>query len=235
MDIVDSRHACIVLQFLWKLSTQKWVTNNTVNKARKREFKEITKCLLIRFSENWLFLNQPVSYGSLYIVQGKDSPRYVAVFFPINFCGCLCSWEGKNTIIYTLRTWKVKRHLWGMAFGKGLGMVSHSLSTVVGQNVGPFFCALTSSHVWATFMNYCKTIIWLFDVWNVRPNVTADILLELKSTERMDFPYLKWMEKTTRSVNPKGDNNTRCKLNWSKSSHLFWTQKAVSKIDWIEL
>ena len=48
-----------------------------------------------------------------------------------------------------------------MAFGKGLGMVSHSLSTVVGQNVGPFFCALTSSHVWATFVNYCKTIIWL--------------------------------------------------------------------------
>ena len=52
----------------------------------------------------------------------------------------------------------------GWAFGKGLGMVSHSLSTVVGQNVDPFFCALTSSHVWATFVNYCKTIIWLFDV-----------------------------------------------------------------------
>ena len=156
MDIVDWRHACIVLQFLWKLSTQKWVT--------KREFKEITKCLLIRFSENWLFLNQPVSCGSLYIVQGKDSPRYVAVFFPIHFCGCLCSWEGKNTIMYTLRTWKVKRHLWGRAFGKGLGMVSHCLSTVVGHNVGPFFCALTSSHVWATFVNYCKTITTVYVV-----------------------------------------------------------------------
>lgn len=112
----------------------------------------------------------------------------------------------KHNNVYT-KNMKSEKAFVGWAFGKGLGMVSHSLWTVVGQNVDPFFCALTSSHVWATFVNYCKTIIWLFDVWNVRPNVTADILLELKSTERLDFPYLKWMEKTTRSVNPKGDNN----------------------------
>ena len=67
----------------------------------------------------------------------------------------------KHNNVY-IKNMKSEKAFVGQSFWQRVGY-GIALS-VNGCNVGPFFCALTSSHVWATFVNYCKTITTVYVV-----------------------------------------------------------------------